>query len=89
MQQCIDDFLSSLREEKGYSNNTIVAYRNDLGQFEQFLRGERHRGLVGGQKATPGAVCTLSRIAVRLAAGPQGGRDQVLFPLPRTRHRAG
>ncbi len=37
MQQCIDDFLNSLREEKGYSNNTIVAYRNDLGQFEQFL----------------------------------------------------
>ncbi len=37
MQQHIDGFLSSLREEKGYSNNTIVAYRNDLGQFEQFL----------------------------------------------------
>ncbi|NLD44752.1 MAG: site-specific tyrosine recombinase XerD [Chloroflexi bacterium] len=37
MQQHIDNFLSSLREEKGYSNNTIVAYRNDLGQFEQFL----------------------------------------------------
>ena len=37
MQQHIEGFLSSLREEKGYSNNTIVAYRNDLGQFEQFL----------------------------------------------------
>lgn len=37
MQQHIDDFLSSLREDKGYSNNTIVAYRNDLGQFVQFL----------------------------------------------------
>lgn len=37
MRRHIDDFLISLREEKGYSNNTIVAYRNDLSQFEQFL----------------------------------------------------
>ncbi|MHB0857806.1 MAG: site-specific tyrosine recombinase XerD [Anaerolineae bacterium] len=37
MQQQIASFLNSLRVEKGYSNNTIVAYRNDLGQFAQFL----------------------------------------------------
>jgi integrase/recombinase XerD len=37
MRKQIDDFLNALRDEKGYSNNTIVAYRNDLGQFEQFL----------------------------------------------------
>jgi integrase/recombinase XerD len=37
MRQQVDDFLNSLREEKGYSNNTIVAYRNDLEQFAQFL----------------------------------------------------
>lgn len=37
MQQHIDEFLASLREQKGYSNNTIVAYRNDLNQFAQFI----------------------------------------------------
>jgi integrase/recombinase XerD len=37
MQQQVEGFLSSLRAEKGYSNNTVVAYRNDLGQFVQFL----------------------------------------------------
>ncbi|MHB1294987.1 MAG: site-specific tyrosine recombinase XerD [Anaerolineae bacterium] len=37
MQQQIDSFLNSLRVEKGYSNNTIVAYRNDLTQFAQYL----------------------------------------------------
>ena len=37
MRQQIEDFLHSLRVEKGYSNNTIVAYRNDLTQFAQYL----------------------------------------------------
>ncbi|MBM3188796.1 MAG: site-specific tyrosine recombinase XerD [Chloroflexi bacterium] len=37
MMQQIEDFLRSLQEEKGYSNNTIVAYRNDLTQFAQYL----------------------------------------------------
>jgi integrase/recombinase XerD len=37
MRQQIEDFLESLQEQKGYSNNTIVAYRNDLGQFLQFV----------------------------------------------------
>lgn len=37
MRQYIESFLSSLRDEKGYSNNTVVAYRNDLGQFAKFL----------------------------------------------------
>ena len=37
MREQIEEFLYSLREEKGYSNNTIVAYRNDLGQFVTFL----------------------------------------------------
>jgi len=37
MRDQIEAFLASLREEKGYSNNTIVAYRNDLGQFADYL----------------------------------------------------
>ena len=37
MEKRVEGFLHSLRVEKGYSNNTIVAYRNDLGQFADFL----------------------------------------------------
>lgn len=37
MQQQIDAFLHSLQVEKGYANNTIVAYRNDLTQFARYL----------------------------------------------------
>lgn len=38
MQQQIEGFLNALRVQKGYSNNTVVAYRNDLAQFALFLR---------------------------------------------------
>jgi len=34
----IDDFLTFLTVEKGYSRNTIEAYRNDLLQFSKFLQ---------------------------------------------------
>jgi len=37
MQQQIKEFLHSLQVEKGYSENTIVAYRNDLNQFLDFV----------------------------------------------------
>jgi integrase/recombinase XerD len=37
MRQQIEEFLESLQEQKGYSINTIVAYRNDLGQFLGFV----------------------------------------------------
>jgi len=37
MEQSIRDFLSCLKVGKGYSNNTIVAYRNDLAQFHRWL----------------------------------------------------
>ncbi|MEA3407382.1 MAG: site-specific tyrosine recombinase XerD [Chloroflexota bacterium] len=37
MQQQIKNFLHSLQVEKGYSDNTIVAYRNDLHQFLHFV----------------------------------------------------
>lgn len=38
MREQIESFLGSLQEGKGYSNNTIIAYRNDLGQFLEFLQ---------------------------------------------------
>jgi integrase/recombinase XerD len=40
MQKKIDEFLTSLEVEKGYSENTRVAYKNDLGQFLEFLKGQ-------------------------------------------------
>ncbi len=41
MQKKIEEFLTSLRVEKGYSENTQVAYKNDLGQFLDFLSRDR------------------------------------------------
>jgi integrase/recombinase XerD len=39
MQIRIEDFLSFLEGEKGYADNTIAAYRNDLTQFLRYLEG--------------------------------------------------
>src|SRR3954463_4938594 len=40
MQQDVERFLQVLESERGFSVNTIFAYRNDLTQFLAFLRGE-------------------------------------------------
>lgn len=40
MQKKIDEFLTSLEVEKGYSENTRVAYKNDLGQFLHYLKDQ-------------------------------------------------
>ena len=37
MDTCVNEFLEFLSVEKGASGNTIAAYRNDLGQLEEFL----------------------------------------------------
>ncbi len=37
MRQQLEDFLHYLQVEKGHSENTLVAYRNDLGQFIEVL----------------------------------------------------
>ena len=37
MQQHLDEFVDHLAAEKGYSDNTLAAYRNDLMQFMQYL----------------------------------------------------
>ena len=39
MQKAIEDFLQHLVVERGFSQHTLDAYRNDLGQFTEFLRG--------------------------------------------------
>jgi integrase/recombinase XerD len=40
MQHDIDRFLRVLEAERGFSVNTIFAYRNDLNQFHAYLTGE-------------------------------------------------
>ena len=40
MQQQIDDFLHFVAVERGYSDHTIAAYRNDLTQFLRYLVGQ-------------------------------------------------
>ena len=37
MKELIERFLTYITEEKGYSSNTLAAYRNDLSQFISFL----------------------------------------------------
>jgi integrase/recombinase XerD len=39
MREKIQEFLDYITTEKGYSQNTLAAYRNDLFQFLQFLGG--------------------------------------------------
>lgn len=43
MEQQIGSFLRSLEVEKGYSVNTLIAYRNDLQQFLRFLKEQSSR----------------------------------------------
>ena len=53
MENDVDRFLRSLETERGFSVNTIFAYRNDLSQFLGFLHGERADG--GGREGIAGA----------------------------------
>jgi integrase/recombinase XerD len=43
---CVTEFLEFLSVEKGASGNTIAAYRNDLGQLEDFIAGKRNGHLI-------------------------------------------
>ncbi len=39
MDDSVNSFLQHLVVEKGFSRNTLEAYRNDLGQFQEFAKG--------------------------------------------------
>ncbi len=43
MKEVVESFLKYLEVEKGYSQNTIVAYRNDLHQLADFIEKEAAR----------------------------------------------
>ena len=40
MQETINSFLQHLVVERGFSHNTLEAYRNDLNQFMQYVRAK-------------------------------------------------
>lgn len=44
MEDQIERFLAALAQDRGFSGNTISAYRNDLGQFVVFLRTDQSVG---------------------------------------------
>lgn len=44
MQDQVERFLAALGGERGFSLNTVSAYRNDLGQFSLYLRDEQPVG---------------------------------------------
>lgn len=48
-------FLQFMQKERSCSENTVAAYRNDLGQFMEFLRGE-NAGILEWQQVTPTIV---------------------------------
>ncbi len=51
MDQYLDKFLAMLASQKGYSENTIAAYRNDISQFSKFVRNQH--GLAAGSAEVP------------------------------------
>ena len=55
MDQHLAQFLSTLAVEKRYSDNTISAYRNDLGQFWDFLKSKQG-GISDASLVTPEIV---------------------------------
>jgi len=46
MKLDIDDFLQYLTQDKGYSQNTVAAYRNDLTQMAAFITAEQAKGII-------------------------------------------
>jgi integrase/recombinase XerD len=46
MKRDIEAFLQYLTRDKGYSQNTLAAYRNDLGQMAAFIAAEQAKGII-------------------------------------------
>lgn len=75
MQADVDKFLNVLETERGFSVNTIFAYRNDLGQFASFLRGEG--SLEGGRETLSQANGELPSIDAMDLLAPVQRWDQL------------
>jgi integrase/recombinase XerD len=46
MERDIEAFLQYLSRDKGYSQNTLAAYRNDLAQMAAFIAAEQAKGII-------------------------------------------
>jgi len=46
MRRDIEAFLEYLTKDKGYSQNTLAAYRNDLAQMAAFIAAEQPKGII-------------------------------------------
>ena len=46
MKRDIEAFLQYLTNDKGYSQNTLAAYRNDLAQMAAFIGAEKAKGII-------------------------------------------
>ena len=46
MKQDIETFLGYLAKEKGCTQNTLAAYRNDLNQLMTYIEAERKKGII-------------------------------------------
>jgi integrase/recombinase XerD len=46
MKRDIEAFLEYLTRDKGYSQNTLAAYRNDLAQMAAFIAAEQAKGII-------------------------------------------
>ena len=64
MQTDIEQFLSVLEAERGFSVNTIFAYRNDLTQFLGFLTSDAAARSPGEESDEAGAVDLMALPAV-------------------------
>ena len=47
MRKDVDVFLEHLVKEKGYSQNTVAAYHNDLNQLAAYVEAEEAKGVAG------------------------------------------
>jgi len=46
MKQYIEPFLQYLHKGKGYAQNTLAAYRNDLNQLLSYIEAEEEKGII-------------------------------------------
>jgi integrase/recombinase XerD len=75
MEHDVDRFLRILETERGFSLNTIFAYRNDLNQFLLFLHGESADG--AGRDASNGDLPAAAASSVPLEPQRPKSWDQL------------
>ena len=74
MEQAINSFLQHLIVEKGFSRNTSEAYRNDLGQFWEFVQ-ERQNPPANGELPWAQVDLNLLNQYITNLRGYKGYRD--------------